>query len=446
MSRSVEETRDAVLDRLDGRCEAEVLVMRGPHELTRFANSFIHQNVGEQFAQVHLKVAIDGRVAAVQTTSTSETSLASLVEDAVAIAAITPPDAGWPGFSEPEDPVGSSSFDTNVENASPGERADVVAQFLEAGPELSGAGYCETLAQRVAYGNTNGQTLSDHWSRAVIDGIHQTPGSAGSGHVASHALADLDALGAGEIAAAKARAGIGAVDVKPGEYEVVLEPNAVGTVAMFLAAYGYNGKMVADGQSFYERDAAQLDDSLSLWDDPGDSRAIGVPFDIEGTPKSRLDLIELGVSRAVSHNRSSAARASTRSNGRAIPAPMGTWFGPVATNLFVAPGTESLDDLIAGVDRGLLVTEFNYCRVLDPRTLVVTGLSRNGTFMIENGEITHPVTNLRFTQSFLTALGPGRLLGIESTTRFSNSEYGAGFTHVPSLRLAGWNFSGNADG
>jgi predicted Zn-dependent protease len=102
--------------------------------------------------------------------------------------------------------------------------------------------------------------------------------------------------------------------------------------------------------------------------------------------------------------------------------------------------------MIAGVDRGLYVATFNYCRVLDPKTLVVTGLTRNGTFMIENGTITGAVTNMRFTQSFVDALGQGRVHAIADDARFADSEFGPGMMHVPSLHLEGWNFTGGAGG
>jgi predicted Zn-dependent protease len=105
-----------------------------------------------------------------------------------------------------------------------------------------------------------------------------------------------------------------------------------------------------------------------------------------------------------------------------------------------------VDEMIAAVERGLYVSTFNYCRVLDEKTLVVTGLTRNGTFMIENGRITGAVTNLRFTQSFAGALGPGRVLAVGNDARFADSEFGTGVTFVPSLRLAAWNFTGGASG
>ena len=121
-------------------------------------------------------------------------------------------------------------------------------------------------------------------------------------------------------------------------------------------------------------------------------------------------------------------------------------WGPFAINMFIGGGDSSVDELVAGVNRGIYVSTFNYCRVLDPKSLVVTGLTRNGTFMIENGKITDPVTNMRFTQSFVDALAPGKVEGLGSDARYADSEFGPLLVHTPSLQLGSWNFTGGAEG
>jgi predicted Zn-dependent protease len=181
-----------------------------------------------------------------------------------------------------------------------------------------------------------------------------------------------------------------------------------------------------------------------MWDDVTDPRALGVPFDGEGTPIGRTDLARDGVTVGLAHNRRTARQAGVGSTGHFGPG--SEIYGPFATNVFVGGGRETVDELIASVERGLYVSTFNYCRVLDPKTLVVTGLTRNGTFMIENGKITGAVSNLRFTQSFVDALGPGRVLGLGDDARFADSEFAAGIMYTPSLRLASWNFTGGVGG
>ena len=205
---------------------------------------------------------------------------------------------------------------------------------------------------------------------------------------------------------------------------------------------GFNAKTYSEGRSWVRPKAALMDESIDIWDDVNDPRAIGVSFDAEGTPKSQRMLVREGVCRALVHDRRTAKRAGTRSSGHAVPG--GEVSGPVPTSLFLAGGDQSPEELVADVERGLLVTDFWYTRILDPKTQVVTGLTRNGTFLVEKGKITGAVRNLRFTQSYVDALGPGNVLGVGDDARLY--ELWGGTAHVPSLRLASWNFTGGAKG
>ncbi|MDJ0664140.1 MAG: TldD/PmbA family protein [Acidimicrobiia bacterium] len=441
MSRTIELAHD-VLERVGDRAEAEVVVTGGVSSLTRFANSFIHQNVAEEGHGVSLRVAVDGKVNAGATTSLE--NLDEFVDNTISIAELQRVDENWPGLAQPLDVTDPRHYDAFTAEATPDDRAGQVADFVAAGSGMRAAGFCETLGHDVAFVNTVGHRAFGRYTRATIDGIHQTEESAGSGHATSRRFVELDGSAVGATAASRARQGMDAFDLKPGEYEVVLAPECVGTIGIFLANYGFNGKQHAEGQSFAEVGHRQFDAALNLYDDVHDVRAIGVGFDAEGTPRRRLDLIKNGVTEAVAHNRRSAAKAGTHSTGHGDPG--SDQWGPIPAHLFLEPGESSVDEMIASVERGLYVSTFNYCRVLDPKTLAVTGLTRNGTFMIENGRITGAVTNMRFTQSFVDALAQGRVHAIGSDARFADSEFGPGFTYVPSLHLEGWNFTGGAAG
>ncbi len=435
---------ERVLDRVGDRAEADVRITGGTSSLTRFANSFIHQNVGEEGDTVSLRVAIEGRVASGTTTYLADDALGRFVDDTIATCALQPVDETWPGLAAPAGVADVDHYDAATAQASPAERAARVADFVAAGDGMLAAGFCQTSGTEIAFANSNGVRHEGRYTQAILDGIHQTGTSAGSGHAASVRFGDIDAPAVGALAAQRARDGAEVFDLKPGEYEVVLAPECVATIGMFLAVYGFNGKAHLEGRSFVEVGASQFDEHLDLVDDVTDSRAMGVAFDTEGTPRRRTELVSDGVSVGLVHDRRTAARSGAGSTGHAFPGSE-TW-GPVASTLFVGGGATSVDELIAGVDRGLYVATFNYCRVLEPKTLAVTGLTRNGTFMIENGRITGAVSNLRFTQSFTQALGSGKILGLGDDARWADSEFGPCMAHAPSVRLAGWNFTGGAAG
>ncbi|MFP4636190.1 MAG: TldD/PmbA family protein, partial [Nitriliruptoraceae bacterium] len=413
--------RDA---RDEATIEANVSVSRSRHGLTRFANSFIHQHVGEDTIEVSLTLAVDGRPTSTSTTATDDGSLEQLVDGAIASARLQPLDPHWPGATPPADITDHGRVDAATAAASPDERAGLVRDFVAAGDGLRAAGYCDTELSQAAFASTAGHRISGATTRATIDGIHQTTSSAGSAHGTSIRLAELDADRAGHTAADLARRSQDAIDLDPGEYEVVLGPEAVATVLTFLAVYGFNAKSHLEGSSFAQLGEQQFDAAITILADPDDPRRIGLPFDAEGSPRQRFALVHAGVTTALAHDRRTARRARTTTTGNAIPG--GAAVGPVPTDVRMPPGETTPTEMIRSVRRGLLVTEFNYVRILDPKTTVATGLTRNGTFLIEDGEVTDPVGNLRFTQSFHDALAEGRVAAVGDDDRYADGELGSG--------------------
>jgi predicted Zn-dependent protease len=447
-----------------GAVEAEVSVSRHEEALTRFANSFIHQNVADDTITVRLRVHADGRTAGASTTVTSTDGLTDLVERTVAAVRTAPVDPTWPGLTAPAPLAGAAETDPATAGASPDERAARVRAFVDAAG-LESAGYCRTSATSAAFANSAGQSVSTYTTEASMDGIARAGGADGVARAASARLADIDGAALGARAGAKARAATGAVELPPGRYEVVLEPNAVADLLNNFAIYGFNGKSFAERRCFAELGAAQFDPRVTLVDDPLAPGRPGTSFDAEGTPKQWLPLVTAGVTRHVTHDRRTAALVGggAVSTGHAIPGPMAR-FGAIALNIELTPGPpEGFDDdpagpgageqvdpaatpLLAGVERGLLVTDFWYTRVLDPKTLVVTGLTRNGVWLIEDGKVTTPVQNFRFTQSYPQALGPGQVRRIGGVAALLPGGLGIAARSAPAVHLASWNFTGGASG
>ena len=440
-------TCDRVLALVGDRVDTLVTCSVGREALTRFANSHIHQNMAGDEAHVRLRVIIDGgRTAQASTTRVDGEGLAHLVEGALAAARLRPADPEDPGLAPPGTIADVDHHDDATLVADPTERAAVVADFVATGEGLESAGYCSTDGDTHVLCSTTGVRHASRRTMAQIDAIHRAPAATGPptdgyGQVTSARLRDLDGRRVGEIAAAKARAGVDPIELDPGSYEVVLEPRAVAAVLLFPAWLGFNAKAHAEGTSFVHLGEQQLDEQIDLWDDATDPRALGRPYDAEGTPKGQVAFVRAGVSVGLAHDRRTANLAGVDPTGHSIG---NEAFGGYPTDLFLGGGDQARDDLIAGVERGLLVTDLWYNRILDPKTQVVTGLTRNGLFLIENGEVTRPVQNLRYSQSVIGALAPGHVLGLGDDAQLVGNE--GGVVHVPSLRLASWAFTGNAQG
>lgn len=439
------DTCGRVLDLVGTDAEAEVTVSSGSEALTRFANSFIHQNVADDARVVHLRVAVDGRVAEASANQTDAEALSRLVRTTLDAARLQPVDPGWPGLAPPAPAPSVEHWDPATAEAAPDERAARVRAFVGATDGLEAAGFCSTEGTQVAFANSAGQRLTGRTTAAVLDGIARTASSDGSSRASSGRLADLDGEVVGAEATRRARESADATDLEPGRYEVVLSPSCVVNMLSFLALHGFNGRAVEEGRSFARLGEAQFDAAITLADDVTHPMAVGVPFDAEGTPKRRVELVRDGVTVSLVHDRRTARALGAESTGNAV-AGAGPW-GALPANLVLGPGSSSRDELVANVERGLLVTDFWYTRILDPRTQVVTGLTRNGVWLVEDGKVSRPVTNLRFTQSFLDALGPGQVRGIGSDlTLVAGGIFGIGAYAAPSLHLASWSFTGGAKG
>jgi predicted Zn-dependent protease len=441
--------------------EAEVVAHHSAQALTRFANSAIHQNVADATTTVRLRLHVDGRTAGGSSTVTDAAGLRALVERTVAAARLCPPDAGWPGLTGPVELAATGEYDEVTARSTPEERAARVLAFVQAAGGLETAGYCRTTYSSGAFANSAGQAVEGRAAEAAMDGIARLDGADGVARLAAGRLADVDGATLGARAAAKARAGARPVELPPGRYEVVLEPDAVADILQNLAVFGFNGKSYAERQSFAEPGAQQFDPAVTIVDEPlglPGGPALALPFDAEGTPKAPLTLVRDGVTQGVTHDRRTASEVGATSTGHAS-AGSRSW-GPTPGNLRLAagpvtdaaqpmaggPAADSAAPLIGGITRGLLVTDLWYTRVLDPKSLVVTGLTRNGVWLVEDGEVTAAVGNLRFTQSYPQALGPGAVRGVGSSTTLLPDRWASSWFAAPALHLASWNITGNASG
>jgi predicted Zn-dependent protease len=423
--------------------EAEALVIGRTEALTRFANSAIHQNMAVASASLRVRVVVGRRVASIWTNRLDPEGIAEATRQAGELALVAPENPRWAGLPAGGGPIASAAVAEATVAASPEARAratGLVCRPAEAAG-LRAAGYVATALNEVAVASTRG-TWAYH-AGTVAEAQAVCMGAAGSGYADRvHAdFARLDVEAVAREAIETARRAQAPRDLPAGAYEVVLQPYAVADMVEFLGS-ALTGLAVEEGRSFV---AGRLGEpvtgpAITLVEDPADPEGLPRPFDFEGVPSERLPLIERGVARAVVYESQTAARQGVRNTGHALPTSVPV---PLPMHLRLEPGTARLDELIAGVRRGLLVTRFWYTRWVHPLRTVVTGMTRDGTFWVENGEVAYPVRNLRFTQSYHEALAGTVAVGAPlALQRMDLWDIDAGSIRVPALHLGAFTFTG----
>jgi PmbA protein len=427
----------------DGVTEAEALVTAEDSALTRFANSEIHQNVAETNVAINLRVVVGKRVGVASSSRTDPEGLRRLADQAIAIARVVEELDDWAGLPGPTDigPV-PAAYSAMTAAATPEFRAEGVRAVIAAADEAGVIAYgsFSTGLESMAVANSHGVRASGTRTTSQLLTVSMGPGG-GSGYAEAAAVdaSTIDAAALGREAAGKARATADAVSLEPGDYAVVLEEYAVVDLLDMLGYLGFSALAVQEERSFAEPGRRIGSDLVTIVDDGYDPAGLPLPFDFEGVAKQRVVLVEDGVCRDVVYDAQTAARAGVASTGHGLPAP-NPW-GPFPLNMFMEPGTAQRQDLIAGLDRGLLVTRFHYTNPVHPKLAIVTGMTRDGTFLVEGGRIVGPVKNLRYTQSYLEALA-----GTVAVAHERKALKGfLGGVVVPAVRIEGWTFTGGTE-
>jgi predicted Zn-dependent protease len=235
------------------------------------------------------------------------------------------------------------------------------------------------------------------------------------------------------------------ISVEPGEYEVILEPYAVGEFLSFLGYLGFNALAIQEERSFFCNQFGKklVGEAVTIYDDGLDPQGLQVPFDFEGLPKQRVTFFEKGIAKEVTYDSFTAGREGKPSTGHGLIAP--NTAGPIPINLFMKEGDASLEEMIRSVRKGIYVTRFHYTNVVEPMKAVITGMTRDGTYLIEEGEIKRPINNLRFTESILRALSRVTAISRERRVCSEGTVYSRRFVTgivAPAIKVDGFNFSG----
>jgi len=423
-----------------GATEAETLVFAGESALTRFANSEIHQNVSSAEVFVNLRFVKGKRIGVASSGATDHEGLRDLVTRAREIAANVDELEDWAGLPEAEPPVPvEAAWSAGTATATPELRAEGARAVIAACDDarVTAFGAFSTDTEAVAVANSKGIRAAEKRTQSQLLTVTMGPdGGTGYAERGSVDATAIDAAAVGREAAERARVSAHPVDIEAGDYPVVLHHYAVVDLLDMLGYLGFSARAVQEDRSFFEPGKRIGSPLVTITDDGRNPDGLAAGFDAEGVPKQRVVLLDAGVCRDLVYDQATAARVGRRSTGHALPAP--NPYGPFPINMAMAPGDATFDELVQGMDRGLLVTRFHYTNVVHGKRVVITGMTRDGTFLVESGRVIAPVRNLRFTMSYLDAIA-----NVEAVSRERLCIRGMlGGSVVPSLRLSSFSFTG----
>ncbi len=427
--------------------EADAVVFLSDGNLTRFANSAVHQNLSERSGSLAIRVVADGgKIGVASTSSLDDDGIRRAAALALDLARRSEPTEGFTGLSRDTSPSPVvPSLDEATAAIEPiAKTRELKAMFDEgARAGVRFAGNFSTAVTSAAAGNSHGVRRETRYTTA--DALVIALGEKHSGYATrtSRRVSGVDVRALGREATEKATllAGTDAA-LPPGDYPVILEPAALAEAFEWMNMISLSGQSYEDGSSFFVGHLGEvvLGDNVTFTDDALDPEFMPFPFDMEGLPKRRVALVERGVLRTPALDTIAAARLGLAPTASAVS--LESAEHGMAMHLSMAPGESTREEMIASTELGIWVTRFNYVNgLLDPKTALMTGMTRDGTFLVRDGRVAARLPNLRWTQSMLIALAD-----VESLSRdrraIATWWNPVGATIAPTIKVRKWGITG----
>lgn len=421
--------------------EAEIIFNEEGGGLTRFSNNQIEQNINTHNHTLSIRSISNKRVGRAWTNILDKDSIKKMVKTSEDLGRVQRQDKGLMALPGPQVYRDQANYISATAECGPEERAGIVKDIFERcrkKKSLVAAGIVSTTKETLAIANTNGLFAYDSKTDSTLRLTLMTDKSSGFCQDINKDVRRLDIDRVVDVAMEKVLAGRRPREISQGAYTVILEPQAVADLIIPLSHLAFGGLAYVEGRSFLSGKLGRqvFGKEINLSDDAYHELSVGLPFDFEGMPRERVILIENGRACHVVHSRKTAKKTKVKATGHGLPEPNTT--GPIPLNPVLSPGKESLDEMIASTDKGILVTQFHYTNAVNPMELVLTGMTRNGTFMIENGKIVYPVKNMRFTDSLVRIFNQVEAVG-RDLLRIGG--FFSGSAIVPALKINSLNFS-----
>lgn len=418
--------------------ETEVDIGASTDALTRFANNTIHQNVAEHAIGISVRAVVDGRTARATTNKADEDSLRRAVESAISLARNEPKIPGLLPMPKKQKYQKVSRFFASTAATTPQGRARAVAKVCKMAEKnkQTAAGIFVSGSSQSLLANSRGLFARYEQTHSEFSVTILEENSSGWAKSNSPDIRTLDPLALAESASRKATDSREPREIDPGHYTAILSPSAVLDLVGFLF-YDFAGTAVLDKRSCLTGRIGKkiFGENITIWDDVYHPLQSGPAFDGEGVPRQKVLLVDRGVPKNLVYARSTAKKMKARPTGHGFSLP--NEYGEAPMNLVFAGGDQSVDDMVRTTERGILVTRLWYIREVDPYEKILTGMTRDGTFLVEDGKLAGGIRNFRFNQSVIEmlanvdALGPAvRAAGEESFEMV-----------VPAMKVRNFHFS-----
>jgi len=418
----------------------EIIASEGKSELTRFAESYIHQNVAETNLNLTVKVINEDRIGVVEMNSIDDHTISKNIEKAIEVTKITPKLDYHYQLLKPQSYKIKSKHSKDTANFTPLNRAQLVKQLIKEvnkrGYEAAGAFKTEESTLLVA--NSEGVFAFDRGTKVDFNCVITRDNS--TAHT-SFIDSDVNNFNINKITdelLETAFKNVEQIEIEPGVYTVILSPEAVAEILNYAGYIAFNGKMIMEGKSFvcHNQGKKIFPETITVSDDPFDELTMPIPFDLVGYPREKIDLIKDGVIKDGVYDHLTALKYNRKCTGNTLP-PEHASFGALPFNLVMKEGSNSVEEMISSTKKGIYISRFHYVNILNPMSVQLTGMTRDGTFLIEDGKLGRAIKNMRFNTSVVDILKAVDMISKERQTK-------PGFvapTVAPYLRTNNFTFS-----
>jgi PmbA protein len=392
--------------------ETEIEINSTTDALTRFANNTIHQNVAERTIAISVRAVVDGRTARALTNKTDEDSLRRVTAAAATLARHQPENPDLLPMLGPQKYRKTARFFASTAAENPVDRARAVTRVCKMAEKRkqTAAGIFSSGSMQAMMVNSKGLFARHEQTRAEFSVTALEENSSGWAKSNSPDIREIHPDVLAESASSKCADSRKPRELEPGHYTAILEPSAVLDLVGFLF-YDFAGTAVLDKRScLTDRMGKKVfGENITLWDDVYHPLQLGAPYDGEGLPRQKVLLVDRGVPKNLVYSRATAKKMKTKPTGHGFTLP--NEYGEAPMNLVFSGGDKSVDEMVRSTERGILVTRLWYIREVDPYEKILTGMTRDGTFLVENGRVAGGIRNFRFNQNIIEMLSSVEMLG-----------------------------------